>query len=163
MGMLIDGKWDPDAKGTTASDGSFVRAVSPYRNFITSPQIGDYPAEKNRYNLIVSFACPWAHRTLLYRSILNLEDYIGVSVVHPISYPNGWTFERFKDVENNSHMYFVHSYEFIPNDKNVISATIDYSTNIVCSAEKENLFGTQFHPEKSDKIGLKIIDNFINL
>ena len=69
----------------------------------------------------------------------------------------------FEDIENNSHMYFVHSYEFIPNDKNVISATIDYSTNIVCSAEKENLFGTQFHPEKSDKIGLKIIDNFINL
>ena len=69
----------------------------------------------------------------------------------------------FHNIENYSHMYFVHSYEFIPNDKNVISATIDYSTNIVCSAEKENLFGTQFHPEKSDKIGLKIIDNFINL
>ena len=69
----------------------------------------------------------------------------------------------FKDVENNSHMYFVHSYEFIPEDKNVISATTDYSSNIVCSVEKENIFGTQFHPEKSDKIGLKIIDNFINL
>ena len=69
----------------------------------------------------------------------------------------------FKDIENKSHMYFVHSYEFIPKDKNVISATTDYSSNIVCSVEKENIFGTQFHPEKSDKIGLKIIDNFINL
>ena len=69
----------------------------------------------------------------------------------------------FKDIENNSHMYFVHSYEFIPEDKSVISATTDYSLNIVCSVEKENIFGTQFHPEKSDKIGLKIIDNFINL
>ncbi len=69
----------------------------------------------------------------------------------------------FRDIENNSHMYFVHSYEFVPNDKNVISATTDYSSNIVCSVEKENIFGTQFHPEKSDKIGLKIIDNFINL
>ena len=68
-----------------------------------------------------------------------------------------------KDIENNSHMYFVHSYEFIPQDKRVISATTDYSSNIVCSVEKENIFGTQFHPEKSDKIGLKIIDNFINL
>ena len=48
-------------------------------------------------------------------------------------------------------------------DKNLISATTDYSSNIVCSVEKENIFGTQFHPEKSDKIGLKIIDNFINL
>ena len=69
----------------------------------------------------------------------------------------------FQSIENNSHMYFVHSYEIMPNDKNVISATTDYSSNIVCSIEKENIFGTQFHPEKSDKIGLKIIDNFINL
>ena len=69
----------------------------------------------------------------------------------------------YKNIDNNSHMYFVHSYEFIPSDKNVISATTDYSTNIVCSVEKENLFGTQFHPEKSDKIGLQIIKNFINL
>ena len=69
----------------------------------------------------------------------------------------------FKDIENNSHMYFVHSYELVPKDKNVISATTDYSSNIVCSIEKENIFGTQFHPEKSDKIGLKIIDNFIDL
>ena len=69
----------------------------------------------------------------------------------------------FKDIENNSHMYFVHSYEFVPKDKNVISATTEYSSKIVCSVEKENIFGTQFHPEKSDKIGLKIIDNFINL
>jgi len=69
----------------------------------------------------------------------------------------------FKGIENNSHMYFVHSYEFIPEDKNVISATTNYSSSIVCSVEKENIFGTQFHPEKSDKIGLKIIDNFINL
>ena len=69
----------------------------------------------------------------------------------------------FKEVENNSHMYFVHSYEFVPTDNNVISATTDYSTKVVCSVEKENIFGTQFHPEKSDKTGLKIIDNFINL
>ena len=69
----------------------------------------------------------------------------------------------FKDIENNSHMYFVHSYEFIPDNKDVISATTDYSSKIVCSVEKENIFGTQFHPEKSDKIGLKIIENFINL
>ena len=69
----------------------------------------------------------------------------------------------FKEIENNSHMYFVHSYELVPEDKKVISATTDYSSNIVCSVEKENIFGTQFHPEKSDKIGLKIISNFIDL
>jgi len=69
----------------------------------------------------------------------------------------------FKDIDNKSHMYFVHSYEFVPEDKAVISATTDYSTNVVCAAEKENIFGTQFHPEKSDKVGLKIIDNFLKL
>ncbi len=69
----------------------------------------------------------------------------------------------FKDIKNKSHMYFVHSYEFIPEDKSVISATTDYSSKIVCSIERDNLFGTQFHPEKSDKTGLKVIDNFLRL
>ena len=73
------------------------------------------------------------------------------------------TSQIFRNIKNKSHMYFVHSYEFIPKDKNVISATTDYSSSIVCSVEKENIFGTQFHPEKSDKEGLKIIDNFLNL
>ena len=71
--------------------------------------------------------------------------------------------EIFKDIENHSHMYFVHSYEFVPEDKNVISSTTDYSSNIVCSVEKDNIFGTQFHPEKSNSVGLKLIKNFINL
>ena len=69
----------------------------------------------------------------------------------------------FKDIKDKSHMYFVHSYEFIPNDKNTISATTNYSSSHVCAIEMENIFGTQFHPEKSDKVGLKIINNFINL
>ena len=69
----------------------------------------------------------------------------------------------FKNIENNSHMYFVHSYEFVPNDKRVTAATTNYSSNIVCAVEKENIFGTQFHPEKSDKTGLTIISNFISI
>ena len=69
----------------------------------------------------------------------------------------------FEGIENNSHMYFVHSYEFVPEDKSVISAITDYSSNVVCAVEKENIFGTQFHPEKSDKIGIKIINNFLKL
>ena len=60
-------------------------------------------------------------------------------------------------------MYFVHSYEFISEDKNVISSTTDYSSNIVCSVEKENIFGTQFHPEKSDRIGIRLIENFLKI
>ena len=69
----------------------------------------------------------------------------------------------FKNIENNSHMYFVHSYVLTPEDKTVISSTTDYSSNIVCSVEKENIFGTQFHPEKSDKLGLRLIENFLKI
>ena len=69
----------------------------------------------------------------------------------------------FKDIKDKSHMYFVHSYEFVPTDKNFISATTDYSSKHVCAIEEENIFGTQFHPEKSDKLGLRIIDNFVRL
>ena len=100
MAMLINGKWDPDAKGTVAPDGSFVRAISPFRNKISDPGEGEFPAEAGRYNLIVSYACPWAHRTLIYRTLLDLEEVINVSIVHPISYPNGWTFNKYEDVIN---------------------------------------------------------------
>jgi putative glutathione S-transferase len=100
MAMLINGKWDPDAKGTVAPDGSFVRAISPFRNKISDPGEGEFPAEAGRYNLIVSYACPWAHRTLIYRALLDLEEVINVSTVHPISYPDGWTFNKYEDVIN---------------------------------------------------------------
>ena len=69
----------------------------------------------------------------------------------------------FQNIKDKSHMYFVHSYEFVPNDQNSISATTDYSSKHVCAIEEENIFGTQFHPEKSDKLGLRIIDNFMRL
>ena len=69
----------------------------------------------------------------------------------------------FKDIKEKSHVYFVHSYKFIPDDKSHVSSKTSYSEEIIASVEKDNLFGTQFHPEKSDSVGLKIIENFINL
>jgi glutamine amidotransferase len=69
----------------------------------------------------------------------------------------------FLNIENNSHMYFVHSYEFIPDNKNVILATTNYSSNIVCAVQRDNIIGTQFHPEKSHHLGLKILENFISI
>jgi glutamine amidotransferase len=69
----------------------------------------------------------------------------------------------FKNIEENSHVYFVHSYKFIPDKEDHVSSKTNYSEEIVASVEKDNLFGTQFHPEKSDSVGLKIIENFINL
>ena len=97
--------------------------------------------------------------------IIKFNDNLDVTIPHI-----GWNeidikkeSKIFKDIDNKSHMYFVHSYEFVPQDKSVISATTDYSSKIVCAVEKDNLFGTQFQPEKSDKTGLKIIDNFLKL
>jgi imidazole glycerol-phosphate synthase subunit HisH len=68
-----------------------------------------------------------------------------------------------RDIKEKSHVYFVHSYKFVPDNEDCISSKTNYSEEIVASVEKDNLFGTQFHPEKSDSVGLKIIENFINL
>ena len=69
----------------------------------------------------------------------------------------------FKNIKEKSHVYFVHSYKFIPDDESHVSSKTSYSEEIIASVEKDNLFGTQFHPEKSDSVGLQIIKNFINL
>jgi len=71
--------------------------------------------------------------------------------------------ELFKGIKEKSHVYFVHSYKFVPDNETYVSSETNYSEAIVASVEKDNLFGTQFHPEKSDSVGLKIIENFINL
>ena len=69
----------------------------------------------------------------------------------------------FKDIINNKHAYFIHSYEFIPKDKKNISITTNYGKDVIAAVSFENIFGSQFHPEKSDKTGLIIIKNFLDL
>ena len=68
----------------------------------------------------------------------------------------------FSNIKNKSHMYFIHSYEFMTKQKDCIVATADYGNSIIVSVEKENIVGTQFHPEKSQKNGLIILENFLN-
>ena len=98
MGLLVDGKWQDQWYDTDASDGRFQREESGFRNWITADGsagpsgIGGFKAEPNRYHLYVSLACPWAHRTMIYRKLKGLEDMISVSVVHPFMGENGWTF-----------------------------------------------------------------------
>jgi glutathionyl-hydroquinone reductase len=97
MGYLLDGHWHEDAPSTDKS-GRFVRQASRFRNWVTpdgSPGPageGGFPAEAGRYHLYVSLACPWAHRTLIFRKLKKLEDVIGVSIVDPISLNEGWVF-----------------------------------------------------------------------
>jgi glutamine amidotransferase len=69
----------------------------------------------------------------------------------------------FKDVTNKNHAYFIHSYEFIPNDKKTISITTDYGKDVIAAVSSGNIFGSQFHPEKSQNTGIKILTNFLNL
>ncbi|MDI1351710.1 MAG: glutathione S-transferase family protein, partial [bacterium] len=92
MGLLIDGEWHDTWYDTTSTKGAFKRESAQFRNAISSSAEALFPAEKNRYHLYVSFACPWAHRTLIFRKLKKLDEYIGVSVVHPHMLENGWEF-----------------------------------------------------------------------
>lgn len=104
MGLLIDGVWHDQWYDTNKSGGKFEREVAQLRNWITvdgepGPSgRGGFPAEAGRYHLYVSLACPWAHRTLIFRSLKGLEDLITVSVVSPDMRGEGWTF----DTKNHS-------------------------------------------------------------
>lgn len=98
MGLLIDGKWEDQWYDTKSTGGKFVRSEAIFRNWITrdgqnSPSGKAFPAESGRYHLYVSHACPWAHRTLIFRHLKELEDHISVSVVHPDMLGEGWTFD----------------------------------------------------------------------
>ncbi len=98
MGQLVDGVWQDVWYDTKKTDGKFVRSTAKFRNWITPDGSagpsgeGGFKAEAGRYHLYVSYACPWAHRTLIFRSLKDLEDLITVSVVHPDMLSEGWTF-----------------------------------------------------------------------
>ena len=98
MGLLIDGKWHDQWYDTSSTGGRFVRSDAQYRHWITADGAagpsgeGGFKAEAGRYHLYVSLACPWANRTLIFRALKGLEDFISVSVVHPDMGENGWTF-----------------------------------------------------------------------
>ncbi len=99
MGLLIDGVWHDQWYDTKSTGGKFVRQELAFRNWITPDGapgptgVGGYKAEPGRYHLYVSLACPWAHRTLIFRKLKGLEGMISVSVVHWLMLENGWTFD----------------------------------------------------------------------
>ena len=103
MGLLVEGKWSTDWYDTKATDGRFVRQSAGFRNWITADGSsglsgeGGFKAETDRYHLYVSLACPWAHRTLIFRALKGLEEMISVSVVNAFMGDKGWTF---KDGDN---------------------------------------------------------------
>ena len=92
MGMMIDGKWDTNADARTLEDGRFIRKDSAFRSRITAEGDGGFKAEAGRYHLYVAYNCPWAHRTLIFRTLKGLEAAISVSIAIPNGRPNGWEF-----------------------------------------------------------------------
>ncbi len=98
MGLLIDGQWHDQWYDTEENDGKFKRSEAAFRNWVTADGApgpsgsGGFKAEKDRYRLYVSLACPWAHRTLIFRALKGLQDFIPVTVVHWLMLENGWEF-----------------------------------------------------------------------
>ena len=92
MGLLVNGVWQDQWYDTKKSGGKFIRTEAQFRHFIDVDS--EFTPDSGRYHLYVSLACPWAHRTLIYRSLKDLDDHISVSVVNPYMLENGWTFEE---------------------------------------------------------------------
>ena len=98
MGLLVDGVWRDQWYDTAKSDGRFERSAAQFRNWVTADGSagpsgkGGFKAESGRYHLYVSYACPWAHRTLIFRVLKRLEAHISLSVVHWHMGAQGWTF-----------------------------------------------------------------------
>ncbi|MFO0875758.1 MAG: glutathione S-transferase family protein [Gemmataceae bacterium] len=108
MGLLIDGKWQDQWYDTAKSGGRFVRSDAQFRNWVTADGSpgpsgeGGFKAEPGRYHLYVSLACPWAHRTLIFRKLKGLEEAISVSVVHWLMAEEGWTFAPGEDATGDT-------------------------------------------------------------
>ncbi len=140
MGLLQDGRWVDSWYDTKSTQGRFVRSTAQFRNWITSDGspgpsgVGGFKAEEGRYHLYVSLACPWAHRTLIFRSLKGLEKMISHSVVHWYMAENGWTFQTtdgvLPDTVNNAD--FLHQV--------YTSAKPDYSGRVTVPVlwDKEN-------------------------
>ncbi|TDY00488.1 glutathione S-transferase family protein [Thiohalophilus thiocyanatoxydans] len=108
MSLMINGQLHEDWLDAETEDGEFVRQDSQFRHWVTpdgSPGPsgeGGFAAEPGRYHLYVSYACPWAHRTLIFRKLKKLEDIISVSVVHPHMGPKGWDFRDYPDATGDT-------------------------------------------------------------
>ena len=88
MGLLVKGVWKTDWYDTESSDGEFIRGETQFRKWIGAD--ADFQAEPDRYHLYVSLACPWAHRTLIFRKLKGLERVVSVSLVAAEMLENGW-------------------------------------------------------------------------
>ncbi len=168
MGLLVDGQWQDKWYDTDTNGGSFKREDAGFRNWITADGsagptgVSGFKAEADRYHLYVSLACPWAHRTLIYRKLKGLEDMIPISVVHPFMGENGWTFAEGEGVIPDPLMNADYAYELYvaakPDYTGRVTVPIlwDKKTNTIVSnesAEIIRMFNSAF-----DEVGAAEVD-----
>lgn len=111
MGLLVNGEWKDQWYNTKNSGGRFVRQDSKFRRWVSNDGSTDFPAEADRYHLYVAMACPWAHRTLIFRALRGLEEIIPVSVVAPDMLDKGWIFDdtHKDDLFGSTHLHEVYT------------------------------------------------------
>ena len=191
MGLLIEGKWNDKWYDTKSTSGRFIRKASQFRNWITqdgspgSSGKGGFRAQAERYHLYVSLACPWAHRTLIFRKLKGLEDIISISVVHYLMGSNGWNFNKTEGVipdsiNNSKYLYEV----YLKSSKDysgrvTVPVLWDKETNQIVSNESSEIirmFNSAFNKvgaiegdyyptemqEQIDNLNIKIYDTVNN-
>lgn len=151
MGLLVDGKWQDKWYDTEENGGRFEREDAGFRNWVTvdgsagPTGVGGFKAESDRYHLYVSLACPWAHRTLVYRKLKGLEDIIPISVVHPFMGEHGWTFAEGEGVIADPLIHADYAYELYikakPNYTGRVTVPIlwDKKINTIVSNESSEI------------------------
>lgn len=151
MGLLQDGKWVDQWYDTESSGGHFVRKLPQFRSWITADGAagptgdGGFKAEAGRYHLYVSLACPWAHRTLIFRALKGLEELIPISVVHWYMADKGWTFQTgdgvVPDSVNGSELMHQVYTAAMPNFSGRVTVPVlwDKKTNTIVSNESPEI------------------------
>tara|TARA_R110002096_G_scaffold350395_2_gene543527 strand:+ start:114209 stop:115183 length:975 start_codon:yes stop_codon:yes gene_type:complete len=152
MGKLVEGSWHDVWYDTKSSGGKFVRADAGFRNWITkdgSPGPtgkGGFSPEKGRYHLYVSLACPWAHRTLIFRELKGLQEFVDVSVVHFLMGKDGWTFDEGEGVTRDA----LHGSDFL--HQVYVKADANYTGRVTVPVLWDKKTGTIVSNESSEII-----------
>ncbi|MEM9218581.1 MAG: glutathione S-transferase family protein [Cyanobacteria bacterium P01_F01_bin.150] len=146
MGLLVDGVWQDKWYDTSSTGGRFIRKESQFRQWLTADGSSSFKAEAGRYHLYVSYACPWAHRTLIFRALKGLQEMISVSVVHWLMGDRGWTFAEgpgvvADSINNSDYLYEVYT-----------KAKPDYSGRVTVPILFDQQTGTIVNNESSEII-----------
>lgn len=145
MGLLVDGEWKDQWYDTKKSDGKFVRQDSMFRNQISNKKDSQFTPDSGRYHLYVSLACPWAHRTLIFRKLKQLETHITVSVVSPDMLENGWEFGHYEGATADHLFDFDYMHQVYTKDTPNITSRVtvpvlwDKKTNKIVNNESADI------------------------